>query len=314
MTQVDRLTVVSLIASGTEIVAALGFGEQLVGVSHECDYPSYVAGLPRLSVAKVDSSKPSGEIDQGVRSLAAAGGSAYELVFDEIKRLQPDVIVTQDVCDVCAVAVPDVSRAVADLKLRQTLVCNLTATDLDGVFEDFRRVGEALNASDQGERLVREGRERLARLERSTRGGPQRPRVAFIEWLDPPMIGGGWIPELGLLAGCQPVIMDRPDRFVQVEWSAIAREDPDYVIISPCGFTVSRCLREMEESGIHEGLKSIRAVRQGRCFVIDGHSYFNRPGPRLPEGVEILASLIHGTPYRWQSCTIELPFARWGMD
>ncbi|MCG8468821.1 MAG: cobalamin-binding protein [Gemmatimonadetes bacterium] len=285
---------VSLIASGTEIVDGLGMGSTLIGVSHECDYPPFVRALPSFSRAKVDATATSFEIDADVRALAASGEAAYELDVSAIEEARPDVVVTQDVCDVCAVALPDVSAAVGALELSGTAVCPLTAVDLDGVFADYVAVARALGVPERGERLAARVADELDDIRDAVAGVERRPRVAFVEWLDPPMIGGGWIPELAFIGGVQPVIIDRPARFVTVDWEDVAAEDPDFVAILPCGFTTRRGLAECREPSVLEGLRSVRAVREGRCIVFDGHSYFNRPGPRLAEGVRVMVEAIHG--------------------
>lgn len=313
--------IVSLIASGTEIVAELGFADCLVGVSHECDFPPFVADLPRLTRPKVDAGASSAEIDERVRTLAETGEAAYALHGAALERLRPDLIVTQDVCDVCAVAVPDVGRMLARLDLPGTEVCTLDGIDLCGVLEDFRRVARALGAPERGRRLAGRVERRLRRataraagasVGASDRTGADgRPRVAFIEWLAPPMIGGGWFPELVRAAGCEPVLADRPGRFEQIGWPDVAAADPDFVVIAPCGFGVRRSLAEIDDPAIARALGSIPAVRDGRCIVLDGHAYFNRPGPRLAEGVEVLAALVHDGTLPAEHLTVDLSAAWW---
>jgi len=284
--------IASLIASGTEILAALGLGDRIVGVSHECDFPAAVADLPRLSAPKVDPALPGAEIDREVRRLAAAGEAVYRVDRAAVDRLKPDLIVTQDVCDVCAVGLEDVVKVVADLRLAGTEICELTAVDLAGVLEDFRRVGRAAGVPERGEALADETRRRLEAIAAAIEGRP-RPRVALLEWLSPPMVAGGWIPELARIAGLEPVIVDGPATFVQVTWDDIAGSDPDLLVIMPCGFTVHRTLRELDDPDTRRGLERVPAFRRGRGFLIDGHSWFNRPGPRLVEGLEVLASRVH---------------------
>lgn len=285
--------IASLIASGTEILAALGLGDRIVGVSHECDFPAVVSSLPRLSAPKVDPSLPGWAIDREVRRLAAAGEAAYRVDRQAVDRLRPELIVTQDVCDVCAVGLEDVRAVVAELRLAGTEICELTAVDLAGVLEDFRRVARAAGVPERGEALAGQTRRRLDAIAAAVAGRP-RPRVALLEWLSPPMIAGGWIPELATIAGLEPVIVDGPSAFAQVSWDDIADADPDLVVVMPCGFTVPRSLRELENPETKRGLECIPAFRRGDCIVIDGHSWFNRPGPRLVEGLEVLASRIHG--------------------
>ena len=313
--------IVSLIASGTEIVAELGFADCLVGVSHECDFPPLVADLPRLTRPKVDAAASSAEIDERVRTLAETREAAYALRGAALERLRPDLIVTQDVCDVCAVAVPDVGRRLARLDLPGTEVCTLDGIDLRGVLEDFRRVGRALGTPERGRRLAERVEGRLATASAwasagasagaPDRTGGARPRMAFIEWLAPPMIGGGWFPELVRAAGCEPVLADRPGRFEQIGWPDVAAADPDYVVIAPCGFGVRRSLAELDDPAIARALLAVPAVRDGRCIILDGHAYFNRPGPRLAEGVEVLAALVHDGTLPAEDLTVELPAAWW---
>lgn len=309
--------IVSLIASGTEIVAELGFADCLVGVSHECDFPPFVADLPRLTRPKVDAGASSAEIDERVRTLAETGEAAYALHGAALERLRPDLIITQDVCDVCAVAVPDVGRMLSRLDLPGTDVCTLDGIDLPGVLEDFRRVARAVGAPERGRRLAERVEGRLARASArasagaSDRWGAARPRMAFIEWLAPPMVGGGWFPELVRAAGCEPVLADRPGRFEQIGWPDVAAADPDYVAIAPCGFGVRRSLTELDDPAVARALRTVPAVRDERCIVLDGHAYFNRPGPRLAEGVEVLAALVHGGTLSAEDLTVELPAAWW---
>lgn len=273
-------TIISLIASATEIVCALGLRDRLVGVSHECDFPDDVKGLPVLSAPKVDPALPGGEIDRQVRRIAADGLSVYRILEDELARLRPDLIVTQDQCEVCAVSLGDVERAVGALTLKATRICSLRPDRLADVFEDFRRVGAAAGVPERGEALAASVGDRLEALRAKTSQAADRPSVACIEWLDPLMIAGGWMPELARIAGGEPVPAD----------------DPDVIVIMPCGFTIDRTLAELEGSDAAAPLRRLRATREGRCFVVDGNAYFNRPGPRIADSAEILAGLLHPDP------------------
>lgn len=293
MTAPAAPTVVSLIASGTEIVAALGMLDQLVGVSHECDFPPQVTRLPALCSAKMDPSLPSARIDRDVRALVADGLSVYRVDVAALRELRPDVIVTQDHCEVCAVSLSDVEDALCQLDLPGTRVCSLHPRTLDDVRADFRKVAEALGIPDRGEALVAELDGRLQAIADRIPHGVPRPRVALVEWLAPPMVAGGWMPQLAQVAGADPVIVDTPDHFAEVRWEEVARADPELVVVLPCGFDVPRSLAEMEDEAVRAGLLSVPAVAQGRCVVVDGNAYFNRPGPRLADSAEILAALFH---------------------
>lgn len=284
--------IVSLIASATEIVHGLGYFDHLVGVSHECDHPAGVADLPRLSRPKVDPEASSAEIDLGVREIVSDGLSVYSVDVDRLQALAPDVIVTQDHCEVCAVSLADVEDALCAVDLPDTRVCSLHPRDMTDVRSDFRKVAAALGDPDAGERLVAEMDERIEAVAATT-AGVERPRVALIEWLAPPMVAGGWMPDLARAAGAEPIIVTDSTHFETVDWARLADEDPDVVVVLPCGFTLERTQREVEDPEIRAGLASIRAVREGRGLLLDGNAYFNRPGPRLADSTEMLAAALH---------------------
>jgi iron complex transport system substrate-binding protein len=283
-------SIVSLLPSATEIVCALGLREKLVGISHECDFPADVRGLPMLSAPKLDPSRPSAEIDRSVRALLETTLSVYQVDLDGLLALRPDLIVTQSQCEVCAVPQADVDSACAELGLA-SVVCSLSPTALDEVLEDFRRVARAAGVVRRGDDLVAAVTERFA-VVRAAASGRRRPRVALIEWLDPPMIAGGWMPELLGIAGGAPVIVDEPRRFATVSWADIAAAEPEIVVLLPCGFDVARCLRELEVPSVAEPLRALPATRAGRTYVVDGNAYFNRPGPRLADSAELLARIV----------------------
>ncbi len=286
-------TVVSLIASATEIVHGLGMTDHLVGISHECDHPASILDRPVLCSSKVDPTLPSDVIDRDVRALVHNGLSVYSVDVDGLQSIRPDVILTQDHCEVCAVSLSDVEDALCAIDLNDTRVCSLHPRDLADVRADFGRVADALGVPERGQALVEDFDARLEALRARTRVLP-RPRVALIEWLAPPMIAGGWMTELADIAGLQPVIVEDSSHFAEVDWERIAREDPDWVLVLPCGFNVARSRAEMVDSAVATGLRSIRAVKEGRCVILDGHSYLNRPSPRLVESAEMLAAAVHG--------------------
>ncbi len=286
-------SIVSLIASATEIVCALGLRDRLVGVSHECDFPEDVKGLPVLSAPKMDPELPGGEIDRQVREIVAGGLSVYDIRTEELARLRPDLVVTQDQCEVCAVSLKDVEGAVAALTLRATRICSLRPNSLEDIVEDFRRVAAAAGVPERGEKLVRSFDDRLARLGEKSARAVRRPTVACLEWLDPLMVAGGWMPELVRIAGGEPVVVTEAERFRKVDWETLAGADPDVIVVMPCGFAIDRTLEELKDRRTGEMLRGMRATRAGRCFVADGSAYFNRPGPRIADSAEILAGLIH---------------------
>ena len=285
--------VVTLIASATEIVAELGLADQLVGISHECDYPSEVLDLPRLSAPKVDPELSSAEIDRGVREIVRDGLSVYRVNVSELERLRPDVIVTQDHCEVCAVSLSDVEEALCALDLPDTRVYSLHPGDLDDVRRDIVTVANGLRVPERGQKLVASFDERLRGVADRAARASEPVRIALLEWLAPPMVAGGWMPQIARIAGAQPVIVESPGRFSEVTWADIASADPDLVVVLPCGFDVPRSLKELEAPDVAAGIRGIRAVREGRCYVVDGNAYFNRPGPRLANSAEVLASVAH---------------------
>lgn len=285
-------SIVSLIASATEILCALGLRDRLTGVSHECDYPEDVRGLPVLSAPKVDPALPGRDIDRRVREIVAEGLSVYRVRTEELARLQPDLIVTQDQCEVCAVSLKDVEEAVSALTLRTTRICSLRPNNLEDIAEDFRRVATAAGVTGRGETLVVSFRDRLAKLRRTTSQAAGRPSVACIEWLDPVMVAGGWMPELVRIAGGEPVIVTQAERFRQVDWGTLREADPDVIVVMPCGFPINRTLEELRDTRVADTLRGMRATRSGRCFLVDGNAYFNRPGPRIADSAEILAGLL----------------------
>ena len=304
-------SIVSLLGSATEIICALDLRENLVGRSHECDFPSDVLTLPILSTPKVDPTLPGHEIDRQVRTIAHEGLSVYRLDVEELERLQPGLIVTQDHCEVCAISLTDVEDALCRAKLDHASICCLNPGQLDDVCADFQKIADAAQAADRGKALVQLFRDRLAEVERITGAAEERPRVLLLEWLEPPMVAGGWMPELARIAGGQPVIVEDPKAFKTVEWTDLASEDPDVVVIVPCGFSVERTLAELARPSLADTLRSIPAVGRGNCYVADGNAYFNRPGPRLAESAEILAALIHPTVASAYGDVHRNAFMRW---
>ena len=284
--------VVSLIASATEIICALGLRKQLVGISHECDFPSDVRGLPVLSAPKVDPQLPGEVIDRQVREIVRDGLSVYRVEVAELEKLRPDLIVTQDHCEVCAVTLQDVEDALCRVTLSDTKICSLHPGDLNEIRRDFQLVADAAGVSERAEKLCASFDARLRAIEERVANG-NRPSIALIEWLEPPMVAGGWMPELAKIAGADPVIVDSPKHFVTVTWADIASADPDLVVIAPCGYTIEKTLEELENTELLESLYSVPAAADGRCFLVDGNAYFNRPGPRIADSAEILASIVH---------------------
>ncbi len=284
--------VVSLIASATEIVHALGAGHLQVARSHECDWPPAVADLPALTRAKFRVDGASREIDKRVRSLVEQGLAVYDVDAEALKAVSPDVILTQDQCEVCAVSLADVERAVCTWTDRATEIVSLRPHRLEDVYRDIRRVAAALGRPEDGDRLVGTMEQRIAEAAGAVRGRP-RPSVAFIEWIDPPMSGGHWMPELMALAGGRNLFGSAGGSSPWITWEEVAAADPDVIVVAPCGFDIARTRAEMGTLDADPRWRDLRAVREGRVFLADGNAYFNRPGPRLADTVEILVEVLH---------------------
>ena len=285
--------VVSLIASATEIVCALGFEDELVGRSHECDYPPGIERLPACCSSKVKVEASSREIDDQVRSLVGDGLSVYRVDPDLLNRLAPTVIVTQTQCDVCAASLEDVERAVCELVTSNPVLVSLEPMALGDVWKDIRSVASALGDPARGDALVARLQTRLDDLHARTRTIQPRPTVGCIEWTDPLMMAGNWVPELVEIAGGIDPLGEAGKHSGYVEIERLAETDPDVIAIMPCGFDIERGAREMAPLVAHPEWRQLSAVRSGRVVVTDGNQYFNRPGPRLVESAEILAEFLH---------------------
>ncbi len=285
--------IVSLIASATEIVCALGLEGRLVGRSHECDYPPSVKSLPVCTAPKFRLDGTSYDIDQRVKAIVQEALSVYRVDANLIERLRPTHIITQSQCQVCAVSAGDVQDAVCQITGTRPAIVSLEPNSLADVFDDIARVGEALSASDQALALVARLRERMKEIADRAAALGGRPAVCCIEWLDPLMAGGNWMPELIEMAGGRSLFGQAGRHSPWMEWQQVLERDPEVILVTPCGFDIARTMQEAASLAGRPGWSSLRAVREGRVFVADGNQYFNRPGPRLVESLEILAEIIH---------------------
>ncbi len=290
------MRVVSLIASATEIVCALGLQDSLVGRSHECDYPGAVKFLPACTEPAIDISASSRDIDRQVRESLRDALSIYRVHDEILAELKPDVILTQTQCEVCAVSLKDVEAALtrrAGIKARVVPLC---PNRLDDVYDDIRRVARALERPMAGAALVGEMRARMERLSHAAAGALEkspRPRVACLEWMEPIMASGNWMPELVSLAGGEALFGQAGVHSPAIAVPELFAAEPDAIVISPCGFDLARTGAEISCLTGLPGWGKMRAVRQGRIFMADGNHYFNRPGPRLVDSLEILAEILH---------------------
>jgi iron complex transport system substrate-binding protein len=286
--------IVSLIASATEIVCALGFEEQLVGRSHECDHPPSVKRLPQVSRPLFPVSPASSRaIDLAVKERLRMALSIYEVDAELLRRLRPDVIITQTQCAVCAVTPGDVERAACDLAGREVRIVSLEPNRLGDVWADIQRVGAALGATDRAADVVDGLRDRVVRIGLLAQTLRPRPRVAVVEWIEPLMAAGNWMPELVEIAGGVSLFGEAGKHSPWMTWEDLMTADPDVLVVSPCGFEVPRTQGEMAVLAGRPEWLGLGAVRRGRVFLADGNAYFHRPGPRLVESLEILCEMLH---------------------
>ena len=285
--------IVTLLASATEIVCALGYEDALVARSHECDYPASVAKLPACTESKIDTRKSSRDIDSQVKLIVEEGLSVYRVNGDLLKQLQPDVIVTQTQCEVCAASPKDLDNAVRDWTGAEPLIVSLEPNGLADVWTDIQNVAEALGASDRGEWLVADLQARMKGIAAHASQTDHRPSIACIEWIDPLMAAGNWMPELVVMAGGKNVFGKAGRHSPWMTWEALCHADPDIILILPCGYNINESRRNMPVLTRQSEWPDLRAVTMGRVYIADGNQYFNRPGPRLAESLEILAEILH---------------------
>ncbi len=295
------MRVVSLLPSATEMVCALGAESDLVGVSHECDWPPTVVGRPVLTSSRISLKARSGEIDRDVRAVLKDALAIYDIDDRALADAGPDVIVTQDLCDVCAVSFDDVLAAARRVAKPDVRIVNLHPTRLADIWLDIRKLAEALGREAEADavlarmdRRVEHVRKRAATyLTRSGAAAP--PAVLTLEWIDPPMVGGTWMPELVAIAGGRALVTQPGDHAPTLTRAQLAALDPapDVVVIKPCGFDLQRLLKEADALGDLLGGLPWPALRNGRVWIADGNAYFNRPGPRIVDSLEIMAACVH---------------------
>jgi iron complex transport system substrate-binding protein len=294
------MRVVSLIASATEIVCALGRQDALVGRSHECDFPPSIKSLPVCTSPRFDVEGTSADIDRRVKDVLRDGLSVYHVDADRLRDLRPDVIVTQSHCDVCAVSEKDVSRALASWIDSRPTVVSLAPNTLEDVFDDIRRVGAALGiANDAVGEVTGQLMWRMGRIAERAIALQGKPTTACVEWIDPLMAAGNWVPTLVRVAGGINLFGEEGKHSPWMTWEELVGRDPDAIVVMPCGFDLQRTRHEMPALTKKPEWPRLKAVREGRVMVTDGNQFFNRPGPRLVESLEILAEVLHPNHFHY---------------
>jgi len=292
--------IVSLIASSTETVCALGFQDQLVGRSHACDYPPSVLELPICSEAKFDLNGTSLEIGERVRRTLENGNGVYRTHGDILRRLNPAVIITQDHCEVCAVGLKNVEQVASNELNYDPAIVSLAPSSLDSIFEGMIEIASQLGDGSKGEVLVDSIEQRIERVTKivSSLDSPKR-RVACIEWVEPLMVAGNWMPELVELVGAIDVLGPKTIHAATIDFGQLSASDPDTIIVMLCGWGIEKAREELEPVLKSGAWDELRAVREGRIFYSDGNHFFNRPGPRLADSLEILAEIMHPKSFRY---------------
>lgn len=290
------MRICSLLPGATEVVAALGLADQLVGISHECDYPPHLSHVPVMVRARIESrSLSSAQIDAQVGTMLSAGEGLYELDEPQLLAAKPDLFITQDLCDVCAIT-PSQLAAVLSKLTPPPRVMTLNPRRLDDILRDIAVLGAALDRKDAGAQLVARLRGRLDAVRKVATTESTRPRVACLEWLSPLYTAGHWVPDMVEAAGGIDALAQAGAASRPIEWDALTAADPDVIVLMPCGFTIPRTRTELTTITSHPQWKTLPAVQRNRVYLVDALSYFSRPGPRLIDGVEQLASIFHPAP------------------
>lgn len=289
----DSIRVASLLPASTEILYAVGKGDCIVGISHECDFPAECRTKPVLTESKLDAHALSEEIQRDISKLIAESLSIYRIKTDLLRELKPNVIVTQHQCSVCAVSYDTVKEAVAKVAGGAPKIVSVSPSRLDDIFEDIYHISNAAGAVEEGKRLVEHMNERINEIGNLSRTADGRPTIAVLEWINPLMGSGNWMPELADLAESEHMFGDVGQRSLRIDWADLEKADPDIIVVAPCGFRLEQTMRELPQFTSHPSWSRLKAVQTSRAFAVDGNSYFNRPGPRIVDSLEILARITH---------------------
>jgi iron complex transport system substrate-binding protein len=295
--------IVSFLPSATEIACALGLTDQLVGITHECDYPVEIEGKPVVvrSVLPIETMSQN-EIDVAVAERMRAGHSLYQVDEKLLQELAPDLILTQDLCQVCAPSGTEVSQALNSLPKKPRILW-LTPNSLEQIFANVRELGEATGRAREADELIANGRARLEKITAVTSGLSPRPRVFCMEWLDPVYCSGHWVPEMVRIAGGVDSLSREGKDSVRIPWDDVVEWAPEVLIITPCGYNLEKTTEQALQLSTYDGWSDLPAVRKGQVYAVDANSYFARPGPRVVDGTELLAHLIHPDVFAWKGST-----------
>ncbi|MDQ3648805.1 MAG: cobalamin-binding protein [Acidobacteriota bacterium] len=295
--------IVSFLPSATEIACALGLTDQLVGITHECDYPVEIEGKPVVvrSALPIETMNQR-EIDVAVAERMRAGHSLYQVDEKLLQELAPDLILTQDLCQVCAPSGTEISQALILLPKKPRILW-LTPNSLEQIFANVRELGEATGRAKEADELIANGRARLGKIAAVTSRLSHRPRVFCMEWLDPVYCSGHWVPEMVTLAGGEDALSREGKDSVRVSWDDVVKWAPEVLIITPCGFNLEKSMEQARQLVRYPAWSELPAVRDGRAYAVDANSFFARPGPRVVDGTELLAHLIHPDLFDWKGST-----------
>ncbi len=289
--------IVTLLASATEIVCALGFENSIVARSHGCDYPPSILKLPVCTETRVDTQKSSSEIDKQIKTIIGKGLSVYQVNSKFLKHLQPDVIVTQTQCEVCAVSPKDLDQALQEWMGNKPSLISLEPNSLKDVWTDIKNVASSLGAKDRGKLLVSQLLTKMEEINKKTSVLGLQPRVACIEWIDPLMAAGNWIPELVSMAGGKNVFGIAGQHSPWISWELLRDKDPEIILFLPCGYDMQKTRQNLSVLTKKSDWIDLSAVKNNQVFLADGSQYFNRPGPRLVESLEILSEILHPSSF-----------------
>ena len=290
------MRIVSLLPAATEILYAVGAGDSVVGVTHECDFPAEAAKKPALIRPRVDASALPAELDRQVRELVGRRENIYALDAELLLRLEPDLIVTQDLCDVCAVSAGDLAAAVSRFPVGGgPRLLSFTPRNLEEIWQGVREIAAAAGKQSEGQALAEWLRLEVAAVRQAVAEVAQRPRVLCLEWFDPPYVAGHWVPEMVRIAGGVDVLGREGAPSPRVEWPDVISARPEIVILMSCGYSLERNINVWHSTKLPPSWGAIPAVRNDRVYAVDANAYFSRPGPRLSEGVALLAALLHPT-------------------